>query len=133
MSLPNTTGQHVPIHDFKENLRRLVTHRGVQAHNRIRILLISPPPINEWGFDHWDEPGRSARTAVTAHQYAKGVKEIGEELGVAFVDLWGACMKEAMVGWDASLSAERGVELLMPGDKRAAKSDVLERLLYDGE
>ncbi|KAJ4985440.1 alpha-L-fucosidase [Stagonosporopsis vannaccii] len=132
ISLPNTTGQHVPLDEFKENLRCLATHPRVQAHRGISILLITPPPIDEWGFDHWDEPGRSARKAVIAQQYAEGVKEIGEEMDIAVVDLWGACMQEAMVGWDASLPAERGAELLMPGDKRAAKSDALARLLYDG-
>lgn len=123
----------MPLHEFKENLWRLVNHPKVQAHKDIRILLITPPPIDEWGFDHWDEPGRSARTAATAQQYAEAVRVVGEELGVAVVDLWGACMEEAVVGWDASIPTERGVELLMPGDKRAARSNVLARLLYDGK
>ncbi|KAF2623019.1 SGNH hydrolase [Macroventuria anomochaeta] len=132
ISLPDTTGQHVPLQVFEENLRRLVEHPKIQAHENIRVLLITPPPIDEWGFDHWDEPGRSARTAVTAQQYAVGVKNAGEEMGVAVVDLWGACMREATVGWNASLRNECSVELLMPGDKRAERSDVLARLLYDG-
>lgn len=118
---------------FKENLRRLIKHPKIQAHRDIKVLLITPPPIDEWGFDHWDEPGRSGRKAVTAQQYAEGARKVGEEMGVAVVDLWSACMKEATVGWNASLQSERGVELLMPGDKRAERNVVLARLLYDGE
>jgi hypothetical protein len=120
------------LHVFEENLRRLIRHPRAQAHEEIRTLLITPPPIDEWGFDHWDEPGRTARKAATARQYAGGVRKVGEEMGVAVVDLWTACMEEATVGWDASVTTERGVEPVMPGDKRAERSDVLERLLYDG-
>lgn len=123
----------MPLHVFEENLRRLVTHPRIQAHEDIRVLLITPPPIDEWGFDHWDEPGRSARKAVTAQQYAEGVRKVGKAMGVAVVDLWTTCMEEATVGWNASLSTARGVERLMPGDKRAERSGVLARLLYDGK
>lgn len=70
---------------------------------------------------------------MTAQQYADGVRSVGEEMGVAVVDLWGACMGEATVGWNASIQSERGVEPLMPGDKRAERNAVLARLLYDGE
>ena len=118
---------------FKENLRRLVKHPKIQAHEDIKVLLITPPPIDEWAFDGWDEPGRSARTAVTAQQYAEGVKKVGEDLDVAVVDLWGACMEEATVEWNASRQTERGVELLLPGDKQAERSEVLARLLHDGK
>ena len=94
---------------FKENLRRLIKHPKIQAHRDIKVLLITPPPIDEWGFDHWDEPGRSGRKAVTAQQYAEGARKVSEEMGVAVVDLWSDCMKEATVGWNASLKSERGV------------------------
>lgn len=96
-------------------------------------MLITPPPIDEWAFDGWDEPGKSARKAVVAQQYAEGVRRVGADLGVAVVDLWGACMEEATAVWNASRQTERGVELLMPGDKRAERSEVLARLLYDGK
>lgn len=123
----------MPLHVFEENLRRLIMHPRVQAHEDIRALLITPAPIDEWGFDHLDEPGKTARKAATARQYAEGVRKIGAEMGVAVVDLWAACMEEATVGWNASLTTERGVELVMPGDKRAERSNVLARLLYDGK
>ncbi|KZM20268.1 uncharacterized protein EKO05_0003630 [Ascochyta rabiei] len=132
ISLPDTTGQHVPLHVFKENLRRLVKHPKIQVHDNVKILLITPPPIDEWGFDRWDEPGRSARTAVTAREYAEEVRRVGDEMGVAVVDLWGACMEEATVGWNAPCRTERGVDILMPGDKRAERNEVLARLLHDG-
>ncbi|KAF3041729.1 hypothetical protein E8E12_007727 [Didymella heteroderae] len=132
ISFPNTTGQHVPLHVFEENLRRLIKHPRVRAHEDIRVLLVTPPPIDEWGFDHWDEPGRTARKAATARQYAERVRKVGEEMDVAVADLWSACMEEATVGRNASLATERGVEPVMPGDKRAERNDVLARLLYDG-
>ncbi|KAF1980461.1 GDSL Lipase/Acylhydrolase [Bimuria novae-zelandiae CBS 107.79] len=120
-SLPNTTGQHVPLEHFKLNLHSLLSHPCILAHPNVKILLITPPPIDEWQFDSWDEPGKSARKAVIARAYADAVVEVGSESGIAVVDLWSACMKE--VGWDG--------EEPLPGDHGAEKSG-LSKLLFDG-
>lgn len=86
------------------------------------MLLITPPPVNEWQFDGWGEPEKSARKAVIARAYARAVAEVGAESETAVVDLWSACMRE--VGWDG--------EEELPGDRLVEKS-ALSRLLVDGE
>ncbi|CAI5955861.1 unnamed protein product, partial [Closterium sp. NIES-64] len=50
-ALPGRTSgkQHVPIPEFKENLRVIVTHLQSLGPN-VRVVLITPPPV--------DEPGR---------------------------------------------------------------------------
>jgi hypothetical protein len=120
--LPNTTGQHVPLEQYKLNCHKLLSHPCIAAHRNVKVLLITPPPIDEWQFDDWDEPSKSARKAVIAQAYATAVVEVGAESEAAVVDLWGACMRE--IGWDG------GEEL--PGDRTVEKS-ALSRLLHDGE
>lgn len=44
--LPGTLGgpqQHVPLDEYKANVKALVNHANVQAHTGIRIILITPP------------------------------------------------------------------------------------------
>ncbi|KAF2442947.1 SGNH hydrolase [Karstenula rhodostoma CBS 690.94] len=119
--LPNTTGQHVSLEQFKFNLHKLLSHPCIVAHRDVRVLLITPPPVDEWQFDNWEEPGKSARKAVIAQAYARAVVEVGVESETAVVDLWSACMRE--IGWD------EGEEL--PGDRTVEKS-ALSQLLVDG-
>ncbi|KAF9734474.1 hypothetical protein PMIN06_002410 [Paraphaeosphaeria minitans] len=119
--LPHTTGQHVSLKHFKLNLHKLISHPCIVAHRGVNVLLITPPPVDEWQFDDLEEPAKSARKAVIAQAYARAVFEVGVKSGTAVVDLWGACMRE--VGWDG------GEEV--PGDRRLEKSG-LGRLLVDG-
>lgn len=91
------------------------------------MLLITPPPIDEWVFDSWEEPGKSARKAVVARAYAEAVVQMGKEMQTAVVDLWSACMAEA--GWNHS-ECGGGV---IPGDRQAEKCEGLAGLLTDGE
>ncbi|KAJ4288371.1 hypothetical protein N0V90_011605 [Kalmusia sp. IMI 367209] len=52
-SLPNTTGQHIPLERYKAGLHALLDHSSIRAHEEIKVLLITPPPIDEWQFDTW--------------------------------------------------------------------------------
>ncbi|KAF1841516.1 SGNH hydrolase, partial [Cucurbitaria berberidis CBS 394.84] len=124
-SLPNTTGQHLPLPTFAQNLKALVQNPAIQAHANIKLLLITPPPIDEWAFDSWDEPGKSARKAEVARAYAEAVVQVGKELQVAVANLWSACMVEA--GWDDKCGGWP-----LSGDRRAERSEGLARLLTDG-
>ena len=38
--------QHVPLDEFKQNVRAIVTHPRVLAHEGIRIILITAPGEN---------------------------------------------------------------------------------------
>ncbi|RDI84349.1 hypothetical protein Vi05172_g5750 [Venturia inaequalis] len=126
---PNTpqAEQHVPIEQYKENLRRMIQHPLVQAH-KPRIILITPPPVDEalcekleleiWGIDV------VRRTAEVTSQYAQVVRDVGKEMDVAVLDVWSAFMHE--VGWAS------GQPLI--GTKDVLQRDGLElpNLLVDG-
>ncbi|KAF2464658.1 uncharacterized protein BDR25DRAFT_271701 [Lindgomyces ingoldianus] len=107
-------------------------HPLVQAHANIKVLLITPPPVDEWQFDDSGEPGNPVRKAGVTRLYAEAVKEgvrIGKAGGMVaeVVDLWGAIMGE--IGWVENEG--KGVDLL-PGDRRLESNVGLKMMLYDG-
>jgi lysophospholipase L1-like esterase len=94
------TGQHVPLQQYRTNLKTILSHSLIEARQPT-IFLVTPPPINEahlWEFD--SKKGYSAVTRhqkVTAH-YAEVVRELAKEnehKKVVLIDLWEALMKES--------------------------------------
>ncbi|KAL3451374.1 GDSL Lipase/Acylhydrolase family protein [Aspergillus insuetus] len=87
--------QRVPLDTYKDNVHRIVQHPVVNAQAP-RILLLAPPPVNQYqleAFDASEGVPHPSRTAARTREYAEAVEEVGKELGVAVVDLWGAFMK----------------------------------------
>ncbi|RMJ27916.1 hypothetical protein PHISP_01184 [Aspergillus sp. HF37] len=116
--------QYVPLPTFKTNLKTIIQHPATQAQTP-RILLLTPTPINEYqveGFDASKGNAHPSRTASHTRQYADAVREVGGELGVAVVDLWGAFMRVA--GWDEGKPLD--------GSKEVPENEKLAGLLTDG-
>jgi lysophospholipase L1-like esterase len=119
------TGQHVPLQQYRHNLKTILTH-SINTHNPT-IFLITPPPINELHLTELDlKKGYSSVTRlqkVTA-QYAEVVREVAKEYEdekVVLVDLWEALM-------EARLSLTPVYEV--QGEKR--DDEGLRKLLVDG-
>ena len=126
--LPNTLGapQHVPLEVYKDNLKKIVQHSLVEAHQP-RVLIVTPPPVDEGmceGDDLANGIDQVRRKAEVTKAYAKGAREVSVELGVECLDLWSVFMRE--VGWEEGqpLVGRKGVE--HDGSKG------LSRLLRDG-
>jgi lysophospholipase L1-like esterase len=125
--LPNTmqARQHVPLPEYKDNLRKILSHEVVRAHDA-HIVLMTPPPIDERmciADDAAKGINQIRRSAKATAEYAQAVRDIGSELEVAVCDLWGAFMQQA--GWrdgDALLGL-KGVD---------QKEDGLQSMLRDG-
>ncbi|CAI7924608.1 unnamed protein product, partial [Closterium sp. NIES-54] len=96
-ALPGRTSgkQHVPIPEFKENLRVIVTHLQSLGPN-VHVVLITPPPVDEagrmefakamYGEQCMKEP---ERTNEVTGKYAAAVGEVAEACGgVPVIDLW---------------------------------------------
>ncbi|KAJ5295371.1 hypothetical protein PENANT_c001G06213 [Penicillium antarcticum] len=116
--------QHVPVEIYKQNLKTIIQHPATRAQNP-RIILMSPPPINEYQLESFDaakESPHPSRTASGARQYADAAREVGAELNVPVADLWSAFMKAA--GW------KEGQALV--GSRDAPNSETLSGLLTDG-
>lgn len=102
--LPNTPGgpqQHVPLAEYRENLKSVLTHPNVLAHREVRLILITPPSLDERMCLESAKaadptfPDVVTRKASTTAQYANAVKQIGQELDIPVVDIWGALIRRA--------------------------------------
>lgn len=114
---PEDAMQHVPLHKYKENLKKLVTHPVVKEHgSQLRVMLITPSAINE------HDLGTPGRTAENTQRYAAAVKEVARECNVACADLWSDFMSHC--GW------KEGTPLTGSGDQ--PRDPKLAELLYDG-
>ncbi|MCJ1277280.1 hypothetical protein MMC21_005091 [Puttea exsequens] len=124
--LPSSpTKHHVPLDRYKQNLRDILLHASVVAQNP-RLILITPPPIDEYKLEeHGLAVGINEvmRTAEHTKQYADACREVGLEFDVAVLDIWSILM--AKTGW-------REGETLI-GSKKVGRSSVLDRLLVDGQ
>jgi lysophospholipase L1-like esterase len=91
------TGQHVPIQQYRENLKTILNHPSILAHNPT-IFLVTPPPVNETHLEEQDlEKGYGAvtRHPEVTQKYAEVVCEIAaeyEDTKVILIDLWKALM-----------------------------------------
>ncbi|KAF2751232.1 SGNH hydrolase [Sporormia fimetaria CBS 119925] len=129
-SLPQQeNNQHIPLSEYKENLEKIVTHPLVAAHNA-RIILVAPPPIDEYPLWESDkEKGRTSqsRFAAVTKTYADGACEVAAKLRLPVVNLWMSFMSKA--GFDPD-TWQTGQPL--PGSMSLPQNDVLKELLYDG-
>ncbi|GBG69044.1 hypothetical protein CBR_g3742 [Chara braunii] len=102
--------QHVPLKEYKSNLRKMVTHvmslSPAGTTTGVRVVLITTPPIDEEGRLAYarEKYGVAAtqvpeRTNEVAKLYADACKEVGEDMAaetggrVGVVDLWNAIQR----------------------------------------
>lgn len=130
--LPDTPGgpqQNVPLDAFTANLHAILSHKHIAGRPDLRIILITPPPVDERmlrATDSANIPGFNGlrRTADTTAKYAEAVRQVGKDRGVQVCDVWSAMMREA--GWDESSTAP------LPGSESADENAVLRRFFSDG-
>lgn len=131
--LPDTPGgpqQNVPLDAFTANLHAILSHKHLTGRPDLRIILITPPPVDERmlrAADSANIPGYDGlrRTADTTAKYAEAVRQVGKDRGVQVCDVWSAMMREA--GWDANSTAP------LPGSEAADENAVLRRFFSDGK
>ncbi|KAL7436488.1 hypothetical protein ACHAXM_005218 [Skeletonema potamos] len=115
--------QHVPIHEYEQNLRTITA----DIRNKLKqtpIILITPPPLNEQAWDKYcrDEfDDLSPRSNEQSKLYGERVKLVAKEMGCLLVDLF------SLLGGDGDVSAyEKSLE---DGLHLSAKGN---QLLFDG-
>ena len=101
----------------------MTSHPSVQAQG-MKLLLLTPPPVNEYQLDlqEFVVKDGNRRTAANTKIYADACREVGSKTGVPVVDIWSAFMRAA--GW------KEGEPLA--GSKTAAENEKLAALLSDG-
>ncbi|EAW06394.1 SGNH/GDSL hydrolase family protein [Aspergillus clavatus NRRL 1] len=116
--------QHIPVETYKENLRQIIQHPATVAQNP-RILILTPPPVNEYqleGFDVAKETHHPSRTVRQTELYSEAAREVAASLNIVTVDLWAAFM--TAVGW------KEGEPLI--GSRDAPNNEKLQSLFTDG-
>nr|XP_043635717.1 GDSL esterase/lipase At5g62930 [Erigeron canadensis] len=121
-ALPGRTSerQHVPLEEYKENLRKIVHHLK-ECSATMLIVLITPPPVDEEGRQEYATSvyGEKAmklpeRTNEAAGTYANGCVDVAKELGVSSINLWSK-MQETQ-GWQKKFLSD-GLHLTPDGNK----------------
>ncbi|KAI0668544.1 SGNH hydrolase [Trametes maxima] len=100
---PPPKPQHVPLDRFRANLRKLVwTVRAPESARHspdTRVVLMTPPPVSTpqraRAQGAKSPPRELDREFETTRRYAEAVAEVGREVGVPVVDLWGALYEAA--------------------------------------
>jgi hypothetical protein len=117
-------GQHVPLDQYKENLRTILEHPLTKAQSP-KIIIITPGPINEYQLQYFDASkgfNTPSRTANNTKIYADACRDVARSLGLPVADLWTAFMNYA--GW------KDGQPLV--GSRDAPANELLSTLLTDG-
>ncbi|KAK5127859.1 hypothetical protein LTR85_004976 [Meristemomyces frigidus] len=128
---PGGPDQTVPLPEYKANLRNIVQHPAVTAHEKLKIILVTTPPIDERKCIKSDVEkyptlaGQKVlrRTAVNTAAYAQGVRELGAELEVPVLDIWTAMVARA---------GHSRHDPVMPGSLDAPTNEILQSYLHDG-
>lgn len=126
--------QHVPLEDYKNNIRQIVSlvksHFGVGVH----IVLITPPPVcHEGRLRFQRERYREKATGVLERslelsgQYSNALADIASELNLPLLDLWSTM--QLVPSWPELLSD--GLHLSSAGNRFVGEAllDIIERLL----
>ncbi|KAK3065777.1 hypothetical protein LTR53_018046, partial [Teratosphaeriaceae sp. CCFEE 6253] len=130
--LPNSPGgpdQHVSLEDYKKNLKRIVQHRNVTTHEGVRVILVTPPAVDERqclksDLESYPNMGRVLRRKATnTVKYAQAVRDVGVELELPVVDIHRAMLTHAGFCRHSSAAA---------GSITAPANPSLQSLLVDG-
>jgi lysophospholipase L1-like esterase len=123
--LPLAGVHHVPLADYRQNIQKIIEHPTIKAQSP-RIILITPPPVNE--YQHLEEDRQKGfdtlrRTAENTKLYVDACKDVGKSLQIPVVDIWTAFLKKA--GW------VEGETLV--GSLERPESEIFTGLLSDGK
>lgn len=132
----------MPLDQYKTNLRRILTHPHVTAHHGAKVLLVTPPPLDEIRTTELDTPkyGGTLRRTARSAAYSQAAREVAASVpGTVLVDLQRALLEVAekeTPGW-AEVGAGAGAgagsgERPALGSVESGQRGYLETLLPDG-
>ncbi|KZV96497.1 GDSL Lipase/Acylhydrolase [Exidia glandulosa HHB12029] len=109
---------HVPLERFKTNLGTMLSmlrdpsSDWYHTPEQTKILLVTPPPIEEKAVAHWlatafEPPFSMDRKFANTKMYADAVRAVGAERGVPVIDMWSAI-------WDAAGQTTEGLGQFLP-------------------
>ncbi|XP_010529187.1 PREDICTED: GDSL esterase/lipase At5g45920 [Tarenaya hassleriana] len=123
--------QHVPLLEYKQNLRSLVSFLKNRWPETC-IILITPPPIDEEARLRYpyieNTTGLPERTNDASGSYAKACVDVAEECGIAAIDIW--TKMQQIESWRAECLWD-GLHLSRVGNK-VVLEEVVKKLKEQG-
>ncbi|XP_020218664.1 GDSL esterase/lipase CPRD49 [Cajanus cajan] len=89
---PSGLGQHVPLQEYIENMRKIAVHLK-SLSKKTRIIFLSAPPVNEAQIYRNSLPGQRLRTNESCRVYSEACLELCREMDIKAIDLWSALQK----------------------------------------
>lgn len=120
LKVDGPANQHVPLDKYKRNLRAIIHDPSIRNQNA-RVLLLTPPPIDEYMLDSSFSAG--SRKAEITKQYAEACCEVAKEENVKVLDVWTELMTK--IGWNSSQPG-------LPGSKDVPQHPMLAAHFVDG-
>ncbi|XP_078169159.1 SGNH hydrolase-type esterase superfamily protein isoform X2 [Carex rostrata] len=111
--------QHVPLNEYKDNLRKMISHLKEMSPKMV-VVLIAPPPVDEDGREQYAKSlyGEKARklperTNEVTGTYARKCVELAEEMQILCIDTWSVMQQTE--GWQKSFLRD-GLHLTEEGN-----------------
>ncbi|GAU27448.1 hypothetical protein TSUD_161340 [Trifolium subterraneum] len=92
LSHPSGLGQHVPLEEYIENMKKIANHLK-SLSKKIRLIFLSAPPVNEaqiYGNSCIQTPPRNNESCRI---YSEACMELCREMNIKAIDLWSALQK----------------------------------------
>ncbi|CAL0328289.1 unnamed protein product [Lupinus luteus] len=124
---PSGLGQHVPLQEYIENMRKILIHLKFDTDpndfqslsEKTRIIFLGAPPVNEAQiFGNSVLLGKPLRTNESCRIYSEAGLELCRELNIKAIDLWSALQKRD--DWRDVCFLD-GIHLSAEGNKIVAK------------
>ncbi|KEH23169.1 putative SGNH hydrolase-type esterase domain-containing protein [Medicago truncatula] len=114
---PSGLGPHVPIEEYKENMRKIANYlKSLSDH--IRLIFLTSPPISEVQIKKKLSATQTGRTNEHCGIYARALLELCDEMNLKVVNLWSAIQERE--DW-LDVSFTDGVHLSAEGSKVVLK------------
>ncbi|KAJ1381355.1 SGNH hydrolase-type esterase domain [Sesbania bispinosa] len=114
---PSGLGQHVPLQEYIENMRKIATHLK-SLSKKIRLIFLTAPPVNEAQIYGNSVIQRPPRNNETCRIYSEACMELCREMNIKAIDLWSAIQKRN--DW-RDVCFTDGIHLTTEGSKIVAK------------
>ncbi|XP_066468203.1 isoamyl acetate-hydrolyzing esterase 1 homolog isoform X1 [Tiliqua scincoides] len=82
--------QHVPLEEYADNLKSMIQYLKSVDVAEDKIILVAPPPLHEktWEKECIAKGEKLNRLNSITAEYAKACVKVGEDCGIAVIDLW---------------------------------------------
>ncbi|XP_019413294.1 PREDICTED: GDSL esterase/lipase At2g38180-like isoform X7 [Lupinus angustifolius] len=91
---PDGNGFHVPLEEYKENMRNIFIHLQ-SLSEKTRIIFLGTPPINEEQLYGNSIPSNPPKTNESLRIYSEAGLEVSRELNIKAIDLWSAIQERS--------------------------------------